>query len=103
MKFEWKCPECGAAPNKHGEGGAEKCEYDRNGWCCGFLCECDDDGSKDHGCLLTKPCPSANCYHCGWGGTFPQMPKRLATWEKKALAAGWSPPPARARELKAGR
>ena len=95
MRIKWACPKCEAGANEHGEGGGEKClEQRRNNEICqGFLCECDDDGEdEEHGLTHAKACPDANCYHCGWGGTFPQMPKKAAPWEKKALAAGWIPP-----------
>jgi hypothetical protein len=102
MKFEWACPECGAKPGKHGKGGKEKCEYHRGSHvtCVGFVCECSDDGDDDHGLVMSNTCPEANCYHCGWGGQMPPMPKKIAPWEKKALEAGWTPPPKRAAELK---
>jgi hypothetical protein len=32
----------------------------------------------------------------------PVRPKGLQPWEKKALDAGWTPPPSRAKELKPG-
>jgi hypothetical protein len=103
MKIEFKCPKCQAPPNDHGKGGPEKCN-DRHGrsqdsGCMGFICECDNDGSEGHGESFEDPCPSANCYHCGWGGTFPTKPKGLQAWEKKALDAGWTPPEARKKEL----
>ena len=74
MKFEWKCPECGAPPHAHGKGGAKKCEYNDNGPDCeGFICECEledalsaDDPS--HGLTLENPCKCANCFplRVGW-------------------------------------
>lgn len=100
VHFKWKCPRCGAPANAHGKGGMEKCQYDsQTDSCQGFICECDNEGSDGHGELLSDPCPGANCYHCGWGGVFPTAPKGIETWEKKALEAGWSPPPSRAKEL----
>lgn len=96
LKFEWKCPKCGARANKHGKG---RCEYGDKA-CVGFLCECSDDGEdKHHGETLQKRCENANYYHCGWGGEFPQAPKSLARWEKKALEAGWKMPETRKKEL----
>jgi len=101
MKFEWKCPKCGAPAHGHGKGGLDKCDYeDPAGLCEGFICECMiDDNDECHGMTLENPCPEANCYHCGWGGTFPVPPKGLQAWEKKALAAGWTMPDSRAKEL----
>lgn len=69
-----------------------------------FLCECwdvydDFVDSKEHGHAFADPCTNAVCHHCGWHGTFPTLPKKAAPWEKKALAAGWTPPEARAKEL----
>lgn len=97
VKFEWKCPKCGARANKHGKG---KCAFGGDLDCPGFLCECSDEGEdKRHGETLQKQCEVANCYHCGWGGVFPQAPKSLASWEKKALEAGWQMPTARKKEL----
>lgn len=100
INIEWKCPKCQAPANEHGKGGREKCEYDQGGADCqGLLCECDHDTGEDHGASFKDPCPNANCYHCGWGGTFPVKPKGLQAWEKKALDAGWSMPEARRKEL----
>lgn len=100
LKFEWKCPKCDAPPNKHGKGGREECAVRTSDGCMGFICECEEDTGKEHGTTLSDPCQAANCYHCGWGGTFPVKPKGLQTWEKKALEAGWTPPAKRAAELK---
>lgn len=101
MKIEWKCPACGAHAGKHGKGGKDKCE-DRHATdgspCQGFICECVSE-EDDHGETFTTVCPDANCYHCGWAGSFPVKPKKLAPWEKKALEAGWAPPTRRAKEL----
>ena len=94
-KVPWACPKCGAKANKHGKGGASACQYNGEGPdCCGFLCECmtDDPG---HGDTADNPCPEANCYHCGWGGTFPVPTfdaKKLKGWAKQAYDAGWKPP-----------
>jgi hypothetical protein len=106
LKFEWKCPKCSAPANNHGEGGRERCDdrMSRSGPCFGFLCECIDNGrcestGLNHGEVLSDPCKEAHCFHCGWVGTFPKPPKKAQDWEKKALAAGWAPPPARAKEL----
>jgi hypothetical protein len=98
MKIEFKCPKCQAPPNTHGKGGEEKCRYRGEG-CMGFICECDSEGEEDHGESFANPCTEANCYHCGWGGTFPVKPKGLQAWEKKALEAGWVPPETRKKEL----
>jgi len=101
LRFKWACPKCGAGANGHGDGGRDGC-IDRHAasvGCLGFICECEDDTGATHGYTLADPCLLANCYHCGWGGRFPQKPKGLAPWEKKALEAGWSPPADRAREL----
>lgn len=109
IKIEWACPKCGAVANAHGKGGSNKCEdrLSRNGEdCSGFICECDgDEGGIDiateggHGECFSNPCPTATCYHCGWGGTFPKRPKGLQPWERKALEAGWAPPEKRKKEL----
>lgn len=85
----WACPKCGAT---------EKSEDQ-------FVCECDEDAAcrvdpiaskkiaaKDHGVSHANPCRSANCYACGWGGTFPPRPRGLPSWARKALDAGWTPP-----------
>jgi hypothetical protein len=94
-KVKWACPKCGAEPNgKHGKGGVAKCEHGREPDCYGFVCECADD-SEEHGDSADNPCHVANCYHCGWGGTFPVPlfdPKKLKGWAKQAYAAGWKPP-----------
>jgi hypothetical protein len=103
--LEFRCPKCGAPPHKHGKGGAEKCqERTVASDCEGLICECDSEdepcsGEDDHGTSFANPCRNANCYHCGWGGTIPAKPKGLEAWEKKALAAGWTPPEARKKEL----
>jgi hypothetical protein len=101
VTFKWACPKCGADANKHGKGGVEKCTDRISGTqqCLGFICECENDTEDSHGTTVDDPCREANCYHCGWGGTFPVMPKGLQAWEKKALEAGWSPPAKRAEEL----
>lgn len=93
-RIKWACPKCGATPDEHGKGGIAKCEnpaFEGAGY--GFLCDCDGMTSKVHGETLTDRCESASCGHCGWSGTFPPLPKKLAAWEKKALEAGWTPPP----------
>ncbi len=102
MNVAWACPKCGADANVHGKGGDDKCQYGTQVDCPGFLCECDEDTGEDHGNTFADPCTSANCYHCGWGGTFPIKPKGMQAWEKKALDAGWSMPEARKKELKLG-
>lgn len=96
MPIKWACPKCGAEANKHGKGGQKKCDYSSDAECNGFLCECADDHAEHS---FANPCENANCYHCGWGGTFPVKPKGLQAWEKKALEAGWTPPGARRKEL----
>lgn len=99
VRYKWECPKCGAKDNAHGRGETAVC--DRSGTCGGLLCECDIVAPLPmHGEVLDDPCEEANCYHCGWGGRLPALPKKLAPWEKKALEAGWAPPPARAKELK---
>lgn len=95
--FKWECPKCNATANEHGHG---DCHGRTRDYCCGFLCECDAETSESHGLVLSESCKNAYCHHCGWGGTFPKPPKSALPWEKKALAAGWIPPEARAKELK---
>jgi len=97
MKFDWACPKCDADANEHGKG---MCLNFNSDDCSGFICDCSDDTGQDHGTSFAKPCPEANCYHCGWGGTFPVKPKGLQAWEKKALEAGWSMPLTRKLKLK---
>ena len=101
IKIEWRCPKCGADANQHGKGGKEKCQERHSGHesCNGFLCECDGDTGDHHGESFADPCIEARCHHCGWAGTFPEKPKGLQAWEKKALDAGWTPPEARQKEL----
>lgn len=100
MTTLFRCPKCGAEPQKHGKG---RClNGDRE--CDGLICECmadefPDSEHPDHGESFTNPCATANCYHCGWGGTVPAKPKGLQAWERKALEAGWTPPDARKKEL----
>lgn len=90
--FVWKCPACGALANDHrGAKPSENCRSSADR-CMGFICECDGDTPEVHGTVMSDRCRNANCYHCGWGGTFPKTPKGLAPWEKTALAAGWTPP-----------
>lgn len=95
----FSCPQCGAKPQAHGKG---DCCYDQVE-CTGFLCECQLEENaeanqelidrEDHGESMANPCPHAACYHCGWFGKVPaEMPKGVLPWEKKALAAGWTPP-----------
>ncbi len=96
MKIEFRCPKCGASPKGCPKKAKIPCLSRQS--CLGFICECSEEG-PDHGTSFEDPCHEANCYHCGWGGTFPCKPKGLQPWEKKALEAGWTPPPARAKEL----
>lgn len=101
MKIEWACPKCGALPNSHGKGGEGACKRARHDiGCGGFLCECMHETARGHGSSFEDPCESAVCDHCGWGGTFPQKPRGLQAWERKALDAGWTPPASRKKELK---
>jgi len=98
-KIEFQCPKCGAST----EVCSKDCER-RRGTCPGFVCECDDYDSgphrgPDHGESFANACSCACCGCCGWSGTFPQKPKGLQAWEKKALEAGWCPPDLRAKEL----
>lgn len=93
-RVNWACPKCEAEPEIHGDGGIETCQA-RKPYreCGGFLCECDDLGiDKDHGETFASPCENAVCHHCGWFGQFPVVPRKAQAWEKKALAAGWTPP-----------
>ena len=101
LRVKWACPKCGATAtaNRHGKGGAKACEQTSAETCDGFLCECLEDGTYYHGETFTDVCHEAHCYHCGWGGKFPQTPKKIAPWEKKALAEGWKPPSDRANDL----
>ena len=98
VTVKWACPKCGAEAQEHGKGGVSKCMSAPLS-CEGLLCECEEDTAVGHGNTLADPCRNANCYHCGWGGTFPRAPKKAAPWEKKALAAGWVPPEQRRKEL----
>lgn len=104
MKFEFKCPKCGANPHEHGKGGADRCINPGARDCEGLICDCDpeeypDSELPEHGTTLDNPCHTANCYHCEWGGIHPKPPKGLQAWEKKALAAGWTMPKSREEEL----
>lgn len=98
QRIKWACPKCKATEDQHGKDGAAKCRYTdgTSGDCGGFLCECATDDGSDHGETESTPCPNANCYHCGWGGTFP-LPRwkasDLPVWARTALAEGWTAPP----------
>ena len=97
-KTKWQCPKCGATENQCGRG---VCKI-HSPPCAGLLCECpNEEPSKEHGESFADRCTDAICYHCGWAGQMPPTPKGIAPWEKKALEAGWKPPPERARELSA--
>lgn len=85
---KWACPKCGAVYHKHGKG---EC-MNSHGQCEGLICDCEFDTTEGHGESLSDPCENANCYHCGWGGTLPIPKRKPLPWEKKALAAGWTPP-----------
>jgi hypothetical protein len=99
--MKWECPNCGATANKCGRKGAKAMsglavhDLDHNPEICmGLICECSSEGDDpDHGETFSHPCSEAICYHCGWVGEMPQKPKRLLPWERKALDAGWEPPP----------
>ena len=102
--YKWKCPKCKAPAHDHGKGGKQECQDELSvaaDACEGFICECDpsdwpESERDDHGTTLTNPCHNATCFHCGeFEGTFPPDPKSIKGWEKKALAAGWTPPPGR--------
>jgi hypothetical protein len=71
----WRCPVCNCGPEGCGDDDTVKkdCEA-RSLGCLGFVCECDNEGTETHG-TPEEPCPAANCYHCGWGGTFPKKAK----------------------------
>lgn len=99
-QIEWACPKCAAPANNHGKGECRD-RFARGSDCPGFICECDDEKSEqaDHGTTFTNVCSNAVCYHCDWSGDFPVKPRGLASWEKKALDAGWSPPAERRREI----
>lgn len=102
IDIPWVCPKCGAPHSSHGKGGADKCQYRLSGseGCQGLLCDCDElDPGEEHGTNFKDPCHNAVCYHCGWYGVFPPMPKKLLAWEKKALEAGWTPPEGRRKEI----
>ena len=93
VKIIWACPKCGALPNEHGKGGADKCGEGYRG-CQGFLCNCDAD-EEGHGESYENVCSNAVCYHCGWNDSFPQLPidpKKLKGWMKTAWGEGWRPP-----------
>lgn len=98
--ISWECPNCGAAYNKCGRikgvkprNGFRVDDLDHvQGSCEGLICECEFDTTEEHGTVHSDPCKTANCYHCGWGGTMPPRPKNLKPWERKAIDAGWSPP-----------
>jgi len=61
--------------------------------CMGLICECPEGDIDDAHGTLVEPCKNAACYHCGWGGSFPAPTKGLQAWERRAMAAGWTPPP----------
>lgn len=86
---KFACPKCGATPERHGKG---ECLSRNTKTCVGFICECSDDGTVDHGETLANPCREANCYHCEWGGTVPAMPAKWPAWAKKAAEEGWTAP-----------
>jgi hypothetical protein len=90
--IEWKCPKCGATAGGHGKGGRYECADGVGRDCRGFLCECEEESGDDHGYSHADPCPCARCYHCGWEGTYPVPLQGILPWERKALAAGWTPP-----------
>jgi hypothetical protein len=106
LVFEFKCPKCNAPPHEHGKGRCtDRIGQREGGDCEGFICDCDSDefpqsADDDHGKTFSNPCETASCYHCGFAGRVPVKPKGLQSWEKKALEAGWTPPPDRAKELK---
>jgi hypothetical protein len=100
MKYDWKCPKCKVGANDCGTKPTSMCDGKAGeAQCMGFICECEHETDADHGTTLRDPCRNANCYHCGWGGTYPKQPKGLKAWEKKALEAGWTMPVARKKEL----
>lgn len=90
--FKFACPECDAEPGSHGRYGCDCPEPD--GSCPGVICECEESdvpecNDPDHGMTMANSCTNAVCYHCGWCGFLPVRP---LPWQRKALAAGWTPP-----------
>ena len=87
----WQCPRCNAEAQKHGKG---DCAGGRHG-CEGLICDCDGDQAAEHGETLTDVCFNAVCTHCDWTGRLPAAAngKGWPSWAKKALLAGWKPPP----------
>ena len=99
-KVKWACPKCGSDANNHSDTYSAFC---KGGHCMGFLCECEEGEyeSESHGKTYADPCKNAVCYHCGWNGKFPKLPKGLVPWEKNALNLGWTMPEFRVKELAA--
>lgn len=97
---KFKCPNCGAEPEKHGRGGLKTCGDRDTRRCQGLICECEDFDNpdfdaEDHGETEEHPCENAVCYHCDWSGRMPVLafdPKKLVGWAKEAWKAGWRPP-----------
>ena len=73
----WKCPKCNASWQKCGNGAKTSCKQSYADHCEGFLCECSDEGTKNHG-TEKFPCPQAVCDHCGWEGVFPLDTKKCS-------------------------
>lgn len=94
-KPKWSCPKCGATAHKKGKGPCMDGYSCSHRTCEGLICECEDSGEDpDHGRTVDSPCPEANCYHCGWGGTLPEKPEKpekLTGWRATAWKAGWRP------------
>jgi hypothetical protein len=94
LKFEWKCPKCGAKADEHGKGGIAECKdwLGSRSRCKGLICECAQDTGSVHGETFSDRCHHATCYHCGWLGTMPRPLNNIEDWEQKALESGWIPP-----------
>jgi len=72
MRFGWFCPNCGAHYKRHGKG---KCLRSSRS-CKGFVCECGEHTDAYRvGISLDTVCPTAKCYHCGWGDSYPDLAK----------------------------
>jgi hypothetical protein len=70
--FVWKCPNCGAVPDKHGSGDCVHGKPDWDAECMGLGCCCINTSDHDkplHSEASGGVCYNAYCWHCSWSGT----------------------------------
>ena len=95
VHVKWECPECKAPPNKHGNGGSDKCGMDRRGYEVTIAKASSASVTRTRKTMASRKTSLAfmlAATTADGAGRFPPLPKKLKPFEKKALDAGWTPP-----------